>query len=266
MRKFLLPAVIERRSLAVRVQALFAALPPGTPGDCWVMRPPFCWQNAARTVAATAAGHPIRLVDGLGRGLALQALSDAARPTLGGFAGGSTLSAEFNGTSSAMQTVAALDMSSTDEVTVIAVVRASADVTSIIAELGASASLANTFSLTRSVLRYAFSSRGTAIATALVTGSYPANDDALLVARAKISTPISSIARNRATADTSAASQGAGNYGNHLLNIGARNAASLFYNGHIAALCIVGRQPSSLPSTWLETMTGLLVPQDAVFS
>jgi hypothetical protein len=53
-----------------------------------------------------------------------------------------------------------------------------------------------------------------------------------------------------------------------LLNIGARNAASpsLFYNGHLAALCIVGRQPSSLPSGWLETMTGLLVPQDAVFS
>lgn len=197
------------------------------------------------------------------------ALSDAARPSLGGFAGGSTLSAQFNGTNSATQTVATLDMTSTDEVTVIAVVRSLTDEVRVIAELTNVWSSNNgTFLLNRSTgNQNQFGSRGTN-GVPVSVGGVTQPDSAVIVGRAKISSPVVGGRRNSASEVTSSSSQGTGNYGNHLLNIGARNAASpsLFYNGHIAALCIVGRQPSSLPVDWLQTMTGLLVPPEAAFS
>jgi hypothetical protein len=194
------------------------------------------------------------------------ALSDAARPTLGGFAGGSTLAAQFNGTNSAMQTVAPLDMSSTDEVTVIAVVRSLAAFGWII-ESSASVDVnAGTFAVRRdSSLQYRAFSRGNAAAINVPTGAFSAPDNAIVALHAKIATPALRIRRNSGAEVTNAASQGTGNYGNYVLNIGGRNGAASF-TGDLAALCIVGRQPSSLPSGWLETMTGLLVPRDAVFS
>jgi hypothetical protein len=194
------------------------------------------------------------------------ALSDAVRPTLGGFAGGSTLAAIFNGTNSAMQTVAPLDMSSTDEVTVIAVVRSLANAASIIAEPTVGA---GSWNLQRTGANtYLFVSLGSGIAKAAATGAIFQPDNAVFVCRAKINQPIVGIRRNSGGEATNIDTQGSGNYNNQMVNVGCRNAASpsFFFNGHIAALCIVGRQPSNLPSGWLETMTGLLVPRDATFT
>jgi hypothetical protein len=200
------------------------------------------------------------------------ALTDAARPTLGAFGGvGGTLAAQFNGSSQAMQTVAPLDMSSTDEVTVIAAVRSLSDALAQVIVESSDGAANGRFALFRPVgagtTGVSFRSSGTAVITVTASG-YGATANYILTGSAKIATPAAQLFVNGTSVASSAATQGTGNYGNHLINIGIRNAASptLPFNGHIAALCIVGLRPSNLPAGWLETMTGILTPPGVAFT
>jgi hypothetical protein len=168
--------------------------------------------------------------------------SDAARPVLEAFAGTGPLAARFNGTDRSMGSLTTLDLTSTDEVTVIAAVRSLADgFTQAIVEFSSNfGSTAGAFALLRSASNaYSGNSRGSASATAAIA-AFLQPDNALIVARAKISTPSVSIARNRATATSNASSQGTGNYGNHTVFLGARNNASLRFDGQIGRLAIIG--------------------------
>jgi hypothetical protein len=197
------------------------------------------------------------------------ALSDGARPNIEAFPGSAALGARFDGIDDALQSVRALDMSSTDEVTVIAVVRA-LGATGIIAEFGpASFSTIRTFGLVLTAATgYRLRSYGLNAYTDADTTGATFPDSAILVGRAKLGAPVSAIRRNSGAEIVNVSAQGAANYSSQFLNIGVRNAESpaAFYSGHIAALCVVGLQPSSLPAEWVETMTGLLLPPGATFS
>jgi len=169
--------------------------------------------------------------------------SDAARPVLEAFAGTGPLAARFNGSSASMGSLTTLDLTSTDEVTVIAAVRSLADgATGIIAELSADwSSSVGAFSVYRQAANtYIGTSRGSATGASAATAAFLQPDAALLVMRAKIATPRVSISRNRAAEAVSAGSQGTGNYGNHTVFLGARNNASLRFNGQIGRLAIIG--------------------------
>jgi hypothetical protein len=138
----------------------------------------------------------------------------------------------------------------------------------IIAEHSASVgAVAGSFNIFRTAANaYTFASRGSSSAANATSGASAQPHNAILICDGKISSDSSGVAVNSGARAGSATDQGTGNYGNHLFNIGSRNASSLYFNGEAAALCVVGLQPSSLPSGWLETMTGLLVPPEATFT
>jgi len=152
----------------------------------------------------------------------------------------------FDGSDDAMST-AAINFGSTDEMTVFAGVRALANATGIIAEFSADAGANNgSFVIARlNTGTYEYGMRGTS-ANAVVTSVFSAPDTATLIGRSKIATPIRAIRRNNGTESVLTASAGTGNMGNHPLFIGARNnGASLFFNGRLYSLTVVGRAVNS---------------------
>lgn len=184
-------------------------------------------------------------IDAAGPGVHANATSDARRPVYGSFDGGAAMAAQFPATAgNSLQTVAALDLTSTDEVHVFAAVRSLANATAIIAELTNNWSTATgAFGLVRLTNDgYYFGARGTLSGQTNLTGFPGLPDTALLYGRLKISDAIRSIKRNSGAPISTSASLGTGNMGNHLLNIGARNAAapSTVFNGRIARLAIIG--------------------------
>jgi hypothetical protein len=176
-------------------------------------------------------------------GCHMVAPSDAARPVLEAFAGTGPLAARFNGTDRSMGSLTTLDLTSTDEVTVIAAVQALANASDqIIYEISSSwTGTSGTSVLYRdSANIYRFGSRGNSGTAVAGVAAFSQPDSALILCRAKISTPTMSFSRNRAAPNVNTASQGSGNYGNLTLFLGARNNASVRYNGQIGRLAIIG--------------------------
>lgn len=184
-------------------------------------------------------------IDAAGPGVHAAATSDARRPVYGSFDGGAAMAAQFPATAgNSLQTVTTLDLTSTDEVHVFAAVRGLSDgANRVIVEAAADWTIATgTFFMYRtSANQYQATSRGTSNALAS-SGAYPQPDASLLYLRAKISTDTLRLWRNGTQVATNTADQGSGNFGNHLINIGARNAGSptLPLNGRIARLAIIG--------------------------
>jgi len=151
---------------------------------------------------------------------------------------------EFDGVDDAMST-ASVDFSATDEMSVFAGVEKLSDATvGIIAELSTTSGVDGYFSLytpeAAGFSKYVYGSRGTSTAN-VTSNNHPAPDKAVITGKSNISEPSVSVRHDGVTENSSTATQGTGNYGNHPLYIGARNnGASFEFNGRIHQLIIRG--------------------------
>ena len=148
----------------------------------------------------------------------------------------------FNGTTSAAQTFGSVDFTATDKMTVVVGVRKLSDATvGVVAELSTNSDALNgTFAL-QVPSGYTADAFFIARGTSGVFSKMPAPSPTT-----KVITGISDISGNsvnirlNGVAGTAATGLGTGNFGNYPLFIGARNAASLFFNGNLYDLIVRG--------------------------
>lgn len=219
------------------IAALFANGEQGVwldPSDLSTM-----FQDGAGTVPVTASGQPVgRTLDKSGRGnhVNWQNATYQTDGTLHWIA--------FNGSSTSGQT-AAINFSGADEMFISAAVRKIADSQyPIIAELSplwTNASGTFVFGGGNNG-GYVYGSRGGAGAIAQTT-TPTAPVSSVVTGISDISAMISSLRVDGVQVATNGSSQGAVNYGNHVLNIGARNGAASFFNGRVFGLIIRGKLP-----------------------
>jgi len=67
------------------------------------------------------------------------------------------------------------------------------------------------------------------------------NSSSVFAQRSKISTPFVSLSKNGIQLGEYSLSQGSGNYGNYPVYIGSRGGSSLFFNGNIYCLAVIGK-------------------------
>ena len=180
---------------------------------------------------------------------------------------------QFDGLSWSMSTNS-IDFTATDKMTVWAGVRKQADPPdAMLCELSAVFTNAGTFAIaapwTSTTLRsYFFLTRGDAVNSRGYTG-YAAPITNVLSAALQSSAADSDAAQNVRinavdVAGTSISSNiSTGNFGNHSLFIGARNNASLFFNGWLTSLIVRGAQStqSQIEATesWVAGKTGVSI-------
>jgi hypothetical protein len=113
---------------------------------------------------------------------------------------------------------------------------------------------------------YAFLSRGTASAGATqrastILSAYPAPITNVLATTGDIAGDLSTIRVNGVAGTSATGDQGAGNYGNYLLFIGARAGTSVFFNGWLSSLIVRGARStqSQIEATesWVAGKTGV---------
>jgi hypothetical protein len=114
-------------------------------------------------------------------------------------------------------------------------------------------------------MSYSFLSRGTAAADAGQRAStplstYPAPITNVLAATGDIAGDLSTVRVNGVAGTNATGDQGAGNYGNYLLFIGARAGTSVFFNGWLTSFIVRGAQStqSQIEATesWVNGKTG----------
>jgi hypothetical protein len=165
----------------------------------------------------------------------------------------------YNGTNSTMQT-AAIDFTSTDKMSVFAGVRKLSDAAvGILVELSATvASNAGSFVIsapnsTGASGNYGFYSRGSVAPVTLATSATTlAPVTSVLTAEGSITGDLMSLRTNGVSGTNSTLDQGTGNYGNYPLYLGARNAASNWFNGRDYGLVVLGRTPTAAEITSME--------------
>ena len=198
------------------------------------------FQNSDGT-GAPAVDSPVGYIaDKSGNGNhAIQATS-SKRPTLK--QSGSLYYLEFEGAQGLA--TSAIDFTGTDSMTVCAGMTKDTLDTAVVAELSASVT-GNTGSFRLASIStgaglYRFQSRGDGSAQAANASPFGTGTN-VLTGISDISDPVSTIRVDGTQEATTTSSQGAGNYGNHALNIGARsNATSLFLDGRIYGMIVRG--------------------------
>jgi len=173
----------------------------------------------------------------------------------------------FNGVNQWLQTNS-IDFSYTDKMFLSAGVRKLSDAaTSILAELSSNLNSNNgTFYITApfatSTNDFRFASKGTASSACTAPG-YPAPVTSVIGAYGDISNALSVIRINGVQTGANALSQGTGNYGNYPLYIGARGGTSLFFNGRLYGLIVVGKQVNEAElinsELWVSNSTALQI-------
>ena len=210
------------------------------------------FQNSDGT-GAPAIDSPVGYIaDKSGNGNhAIQATS-SKRPTLK--QSGSLYYLEFEGAQGLA--TSAIDFTGTDSMTVCAGMTKDTLDTAVIAELSASVTgNAGSFRLaaisTTSGL-YRFQTRGDGSAQASNASPFGTGTN-VLTGIGDISDPVSTIRVDGSQEATNTDSQGAGNYGNHALNIGARsNGTSLFLDGRVYGMVVRGATSSTADLASLE--------------
>lgn len=203
------------------------------------------FQDSAGTIPVTAAGQPLARINDRspnGNNLILQnAVFQIDGAGLG--------YAAFNGTSTTGAT-AAVDLSTTNKISLFAGVRKATDGSagSIVESSASPSTTAGTFSFISSssgTTSYGFRSFGSnlggasSVATSL---PYSAPHLAVLAGSGDIATDANLIQVNDAApVSKSDVDLGAGNYGNHVVNVGARGGSSLWFNGRIYSLTCIGK-------------------------
>ncbi|WPZ28989.1 hypothetical protein T8A63_15350 [Sulfitobacter sp. OXR-159] len=202
------------------------------------------FQDAAGTTPVTAPGQPVGLMlDKSGNGHHASQATASKRPTYQ--TDGTLHYLSFDGVDDAMQT-ADIDFTGTDEMSVFAGVRRLSGSTAAFVELGASGTGSHRYALYANNPSgvFSFTGRGSAAAhpDQLAQSSFSATPDSAVVsAFGNISAAANSIRKNGVEGSVASWDQGVGSYGDDLLNIGARNQTSLFFNGHLYGLTIVGK-------------------------
>ena len=236
------------------VPGLFAAGEPGAwydPSDFSTL-----FQDSAGITPVTAYGQSVGLMrDKSGRGNHASQATAGSRPVLTQDSGGHSYLA-FNGTSSAMQT-GSIDFTATDKMTVVAGVKKLNDATGIIAELSATTDTTNpgSFVVHSASGVYVVAAARTATNIRSYTGyTAPSSNvistlvDFAVSGAGEITTRINALAVSAGTGDA-----GTGPFGNYPLFIGARNAASLFFNGNLYGLIVCGAQSNAAQITSSES-------------
>ena len=200
------------------------------------------WQDAAGTIPATAAGHPVgKIADVSGNGKHLIQSTATARPTLTSYGG--KLWLEFDGIDDSLSTES-IDFSNSDEMSVVIGQRKTGTTTAIIAELGNYSSAG--FYLAgpdMPVGNYTFLGRGYISANTnqnakMLTGDAP--DTAVISAAGYIQGDSNKIWRNGIAGVEATGDQGTGQFGNYPVFIGSRNGSSLRYKGLVQTIFIRG--------------------------
>jgi hypothetical protein len=106
---------------------------------------------------------------------------------------------------------------------------------------------------------YTFRSRGTVAAFAATTGILPAPTTNVLTGLGNISGDSAILRANASQVAIATSDQGTGNYGNYPMYIGGRGGVSLYYNGRLYSLVVLGRgvTPTELTQTegYVESKT-----------
>jgi hypothetical protein len=169
----------------------------------------------------------------------------------------------FDGSDDSFST-SSVDFSATDEITVFAGVTKLSDAArGAIVELTASADANNGAFLlaapNAASATFAFESKGTVLTDAVETG-IAAVTTAVLTGIGDISGDVTTLRRNGTQRDSDTGDQGSGNYANAAMFIGARNNASLRFNGRLYALAVLGRTTTAAEltatETWINSRTG----------
>lgn len=171
----------------------------------------------------------------------------------------------FNGVNQWLQTNS-IDLTYGDKILVCAGVRKLSDAAAgTLAELS-SVWASNTgafgfFAPVSAAANFGFASRGSSNGASTISPSlFPSPVTSVISGVGDIYSPSTTIRVNGSQVAQSIASQGAGNYGNHPLYIGARAGTSLFFNGRLYGLVVAGKQASAreIASTeaWLNQKTG----------
>ena len=265
-RRIVLPVVRKVTDLGLgdgldaKVKALFASGEKGVMFD--FTRAANLYTDSARTTLVTANGDRIGSATDLSGNGKHASSAGTARPIFGS-------DTMFDALDDYLQT-AAIDFSATDAVTVVASVRKSSDAAlAFVMELSAAASAnAGTFNLfapAAANASYGNQSRGTgsAVTASTVNAAWAAPHLAVLTTESDISSDMCAFRVNGAAGGSSSGDQGTGNYGNYPLNIGARNAASFFFNGRIYRLLVIGRALTtterSTAERWAAQPAGIII-------
>ena len=245
--------------------SLFAS---GEEGALFLPGPTTCFTDTAGTTAAGAGDSVARINDTSGNGNHATQATAAARPVLQQTAGGLWY-LDFDGVDDGMAT-ASIDFTSTDKMSVFAGVEKDSE-----SQVGFILETSNNFSFNTGSLYmavnsssgtvdYEVTSRGTATAVPALLATSDDAQPALAVISAThdISGDSSVLRVNGAQVDEAMADQGAGNFGDYPLNIGARNnAASVFFDGRIYGLIVRGAtstaQEISDTETFLAARSGV---------
>lgn len=246
-------------ALTAAVKALFANSEKGVMFD--FTKAGNLYTDSARTTLVTASGDLVGSATDLSPNGKHASSAGTARPTWN-----SAGYATFDAFDDYLQT-AVIDFSATDAVTVVIGITKSSDASAALAiELSANASSnAGAFFIgaPSSVSSYRYSSRGSASANADASG-FAAPNTAVITGESDISADTCSIRVNGVSAGSAATDQGTGNYGNYVLNIGARNAASGFLNGRIYRLLVIGRALTTTERNaaerWAAQPVGIAIP------
>lgn len=222
------------------------------------------FQDAAGTTPVTAAGQPVgKILDKSGRGAHATQSTATSRPILGLESGRYYLT--FDGVDDWLST-AAIDFTGTDKMTVVVGARKLSDAaTGILCEFSATTST-NTGSFNiaapNGTNEFSCLSKGSVGGSGALFDSalYAAPVSAILSMSGSISTDTCALRVNAASAATSSADQGTGNYGNYVLYIGRRGGTTLPFNGRLYGLIVRGAQSSdaqiAASETYLNSKTG----------
>jgi len=224
--------------LTAAVQALFASGEKGVMFD--FSKSSNLYTDSARTTLVTTSGDSIGSATDLSPNGKHASSAGGARPKWD-----ATGFATWDAFDDYMQTPA-LDFSGTDAVTVVVALRKGSDAAgAVVVEFGSTGSTAGAFRVfapSSAAANVVFGSTGSSTASATYANAAVAAPVTLvLTGQGDISSDTCAIRVNGADATSSATDQGTGNYTSQALNIGARNAVSVFFNGRIYRLLVIGR-------------------------
>ena len=226
------------------------------------------FQNAAGTTPVTAVGQPVgKILDKSGRGNhAYNPSGNSANFPVLQQDGTGRYYLAFNGVNQWLRSIGSIDLTYGDKMFVSAGVRKLSDaaIGSVVSISTAPTSSNGTFEIYTPQANggdsHFWYSRGTAIAGA-VAGPYAAPITNVLSGIGDISGNKSILRVNGTQVSTNYSTvQGAVNYGNYPLYVGARGGSSFFFNGRLYGLVVAGKAASAgeIASTeaWLNQKTG----------
>lgn len=245
-------------SLAAQIAALFANGEQGAwydPSDFSTM-----FQDSAGTTPVTAVGQPVgRILDKSGRGNHALQVTAAARPVLRQDGTGRYY-LDFDGVDDSLAT-ASIDFTATNKMTVCAGAFITTSALGMITELSNTSANLGCFYLAANIAANAdgFNSKG-GTASLAQAAALAAPRLRVLTGLGDISGDSSILRINGAQAAANVSDQGAGNFGNWPLYVGARAGTSLFYTGRVYGMIVrgVASNPAQIASieTYMNSKTG----------